>query len=108
MISEVPAREEHLLMATDKVLSGIDNAGHEGPGDDPIVSVVDTDRASILNQMGGFLGNENKASTVEARDLGLAGGEGKGNVEQERARVVGEQLIGFERDAVRAAGRVGG
>ena len=108
MISEVPAREEHLLMTADKVLSGIDDAGHKGPGDDPIVSVVDTNGASILDQMGGFLGNEDKASTVKVRDLGLAGGEGKGNVEQERAREVREQLIGFERDAVRAARRVGG
>ena len=108
MISEVSAREKHLLMTADKVLSGIDNAGHEGSGDDSVVSVIDTNGASVLDQMGGFLGNKDQACAVEARDLRLAGGEGKGNVKQERAREVREQLIGFERDTVRAARRVGG
>ena len=42
------------------------------------------------------------------RDPGLAGGEGTGNVEQERTSEVGELLIGFEGDAIRAARGVGG
>jgi hypothetical protein len=108
MISEVATWEKHLLMTADKVLSGINDAGDEGPGDDPVVSVVDTDGASVLDQVGGFLWDEDQASAVKAGDPGFAGGEGAGNVEQERAREVGELLIGFEGDTVRAARGVGG
>ena len=58
--------------------------------------------------MGGFLWDKDQASAVEAGDLGFAGGEGAGHVEQERAHEVGEHLIGFEGDAVGAARGVGG
>ena len=88
MICEVATREKHLLMTADKVLSGINDAENEGPGDDPVVRVVDTDGASILDQVGGFLWDEDQASAVKAGDPGLAGGEGTGNVEQERASEV--------------------
>ena len=108
MICEVATWEKHLLMTADKVLSGINDAGNEGPGDDPVVSVVDADGASVLDQVGGFLWDEDQASAVKAGDPGFAGGEGAGNVEQERAREVGELLIGFEGDTVRAARGVGG
>ena len=108
MISEVTTWEKHLLMTADKVLSGINDAGNEGPGDDPVVSVVDADGASVLDQVGGFLWDEDQASAVKAGNPGLAGGEGAGNVEQERAREVGELLKGFEGDAVWAARGVGG
>ena len=56
MIGEVTAREKHLLMTADKVLSGINDAENEGSGDDPVVRVVDTDGASILDQVGLSLG----------------------------------------------------
>ena len=108
MISEVTTWEKHLLMTANKVLSGINDAGNEGPGDDPVVSVVDADGASVLDQVGGFLWDEDQASAVKAGDPGFAGGEGAGNVEQERANEVREFLIGFEGDAVRAARGVGG
>ena len=108
MICEVATWEKHLLMTADKVLSGINDAGNEGPGDDPVVGVVDADGASVLDQVGGFLWDEDQASAVKAGDPGFAGGEGAGNVEQERAREVGELLIGFEGDAVWAARVVGG
>ena len=108
MISEVSTREKHLLMTANKVLSRIDDASHEGSGDDPVVCVIDTNGASILDQMSGFLGNKDQAGAVKDRNLGLAGGEGEGNVEQERASEVGELLIDFEGDTVRAARRIGG
>ena len=69
-------------------MSGIDDTGNEGPGDDPVVRVVDANGASILDQMGGFLWDKDQAGAVKARDLGLAGGEGVGNIEQERASKV--------------------
>ena len=54
MIGEVTTREKHLLMTADKVLSGINDAGHEGPCDDPVVRVVDTNGASVLHGSDGW------------------------------------------------------
>jgi len=107
MIGEVPTREKHLLMTADKVLSGVDDTGNEGPGDDPIVRVVNTNGASILDQMGRFFWDKNQAGAVKARDLGLACGEGEGDFEQERGSEVRELLVGFKGDAIWATRRVG-
>jgi hypothetical protein len=58
--------------------------------------------------MGSFFWDKNQAGAIKAGDLGLAGGEGEGDIEQERASEVRELLVSFKGDAIWATRRVGG
>jgi hypothetical protein len=108
VISEVSSREKHLLMMTNELLCGVDNAGHESERDDPVVGIVNTDGSGVLDQMRGLFRNEHKAGAVEVSGRGLRGGEGCGNVKQEGAGNVRELFVDREGDAVGATGGVWG
>jgi hypothetical protein len=77
VVGEVTAAKKELLLRTNKGLNHRVYGEHDSLSNNPGVSVIDTDRPGVLNEIRGFFGNKVEVGNVETGGLFVCDRRGK-------------------------------